>query len=44
MAWNLVSKYWDGYETTQEKQTVLGYPTDWLKAVGFGDQDAEPKK
>ncbi|CBL28781.1 hypothetical protein SY1_19540 [Fretibacterium fastidiosum] len=22
----------------------LGYPTDWLKAVGFGDQDVEPKK
>jgi hypothetical protein len=22
----------------------VGYPTEWLEAVGFGDTDAEPKK
>ncbi len=45
LAWNLVGKYSDGYEMTPEgKQISLGYPTWWLKAVGFGDDDAEPKQ
>lgn len=45
LAWNLVGKYSDGYGMTPEgKQTTLGYPTEWLEKVGFGDDDAEPKK
>lgn len=45
LAWNLVGKYYDGYEMTpQGRQTTLGYPKEWLEAVGFGDQDAEPKE
>lgn len=44
LAWTLVGKYNDGYRITSDKMVPLGYPTDWLKAVGFGDQDAEPKK
>ncbi|MDR2179066.1 MAG: C69 family dipeptidase [Synergistaceae bacterium] len=45
LAWNLVGKYSDGYQMTPEgKQLTLGYPTDWLERVGFGDNDAEPKK
>ena len=44
LAWRLVGKYNDGYRITSDKMEPLGYPTDWLKAVGFGDQDAEPKK
>ena len=44
LAWNLVGKYNDGYRITSDTLEPLGYPTDWLKAVGFGDQDAEPKK
>jgi dipeptidase len=45
LAWNLVGKYSDGYEMTPEgKQVTLGYPTEWLEKVGFGGDDAEPKK
>ena len=45
LAWNLVGKYCDGYEMTPEgKQTSVGYPTEWLEKVGFGKDDAEPKK
>jgi dipeptidase len=45
LAWELVGKYSDGYEMSPEgKQITLGYPTEWLKKVGFGDDDAEIKK
>jgi dipeptidase len=45
LAWNLVGKYYDGYEMTpQGRQNTLGYPKEWLDSVGFGDQDAEPKR
>lgn len=44
LAWTLVGKYNDGYRITDKGFQALGYPTNWLKAVGFGDQDAEPKK
>jgi dipeptidase len=45
LAWNLVGKYNDGYEMTPEgRQITLGYPTEWLETVGFGDHDAEPKQ
>jgi hypothetical protein len=30
--------------TPEGKQIPLGYPTKWLEAVGFGSDDAEPKK
>ena len=43
-AFSLVGKYYDGYKIDENgKAVTLGYPTDWLKAVGFGDDDAEPK-
>ena len=44
LAWDLVGKYNDGYRISSDTLEPLGYPTDWLKAVGFGDHDAEPKK
>ena len=44
LAWKLVGKYNDGYRITDKGFDALGYPTEWLKTVGFGDQDAEPKK
>jgi dipeptidase len=45
LAWNLVGKYSDGYEMSpQGQQITLGYPAEWLKKVGFGDDDAEVKK
>ncbi len=38
LAWNLVGKYQDGYVMSSEgKQEKVGYPTWWLKAVGFGE-------
>ncbi|MCF7936909.1 MAG: C69 family dipeptidase [Synergistales bacterium] len=34
----LVGKYQDGYVMTPEgKQTQVGYPTEWLEKVGFGE-------
>lgn len=45
LAWELIGKYSDGYVITPEgKPGVVGYPTEWLEAVGFGETDAEPKK
>ena len=46
LAWYLVGKYSDGYvidDKTGKAETV-GYPTEWLQQVGFGNNDAEPKK
>ncbi len=38
LAWQLVGKYQDGYVMSPEgKQEKIGYPTWWLKAVGFGE-------
>ncbi|MPN19614.1 hypothetical protein SDC9_166986 [bioreactor metagenome] len=45
LAWTLVGKYSDGYITSPDgKQQSVGYPTDWLKTVGFGEEESEPKK
>jgi dipeptidase len=45
LGWTLVGKYYDGM-IMQPDGTYknVGYPTEWLEAVGFGDTDAEPKK
>ena len=45
LAWDLVGKYSDGYVIDDKgKATTVGYPTEWLTEVGFGNNDAEPKK
>ena len=45
LAWHLVGKYADGYVVEDSgKANTVGYPTEWLKEVGFGNNDAEPKK
>ena len=45
LAWHLVGKYSDGYVIDDNgKAKTVGYPTEWLKEAGFGDNDAEPKK
>ncbi len=45
LAWDLVGKYADGYVIDEKGHAdAAGYPTEWLKEVGFGDHDAEPKK
>lgn len=45
LGWTLVGKYSDGYVTTPDgKQEAPGYPTEWLETVGFGKDEAEPKK
>lgn len=44
LAWKLVGKYQDGYVMTPEgKQKSVGYPTEWLEIVGFGDTMIEKK-
>lgn len=44
-AFSLVGKYYDGYSVDKNGNPVTeGYPTWWLEAVGFGNDDAEPKK
>lgn len=44
-AFSLVGKYYDGYMFDENgKAVTLGYPTEWLETVGFGNDDAEPKK
>jgi dipeptidase len=44
-AFSLPGKYYDGYRIDENgKAVTLGYPTWWLEAVGFGNDDAEPKK
>ena len=32
----LVGKYHDGYNNTPKAAVTIGYPADWLKAVGYG--------
>ena len=45
LGWTLVGKYHDGYITEPSgKQTTPGYPTEWLKEVGFGQTMLQPKK
>lgn len=45
LAWNLIGKYSDGYVIDEKgKNVTVGYPTEWLTKVGFGDNDAQPKK
>ena len=45
LGWKLVGKYADGYVIDDNgKNVTVGYPTDWLTKVGFGDNDAQPKK
>ena len=45
LGWTLVGKYHDGYITEPSgKQTSPGYPTEWLKEVGFGQTMLQPKK
>ena len=45
LAWHLIGKYADGYVIDDKgKATTVGYPTEWLTEVGFGNNDAEPKK
>lgn len=37
-AWKLVGSYYDGMRINEDgSSTTLGYPTEWLEAVGFGD-------
>ncbi len=37
-AWQLVGSYYDGMRINEDgSSTTLGYPTEWLSAVGFGD-------
>ena len=44
LGWTLVGKYHDGYITEPGgKQTSPGYPTEWLKKVGFGETMLQPK-
>ena len=44
-AFSLPGKYYDGYRIDENgKAVTLGYPTGWLETVGFGNDDAEPKK
>ena len=36
-AWQLVGTYYDGIHIEEDgSSTTLGYPTEWLEAVGFG--------
>ena len=38
LGWHLVGKYQDGYVMNEEgQQKQVGYPTEWLKEVGFGE-------
>lgn len=37
-AWKLVGSFYDGMRINEDgSSTTLGYPTEWLTAVGFGD-------
>ncbi len=38
LGWHLVGKYQDGYVMNEKgQQQQVGYPTEWLKEVGFGE-------
>jgi hypothetical protein len=39
-----VGKYQDGYVMNEEgQQKQVGYPTEWLKEVGFGETMIQKK-
>ena len=44
LGWHLVGKYQDGYVMNEEgQQKQVGYPTEWLKEVGFGETMIQKK-
>lgn len=43
-AWQLVGTYYDGMRIEEDgSSTTLGYPTEWLEAVGFGSTSLADK-